>query len=216
MCGLKLGPKSGMLIRRKKSKSGQTRSQSSTMLEGWDVFISSIRKTKGTKKPSKTQGESWKFQWRRQCHGSEEWWIQQDSTCIVKAPESTRQRLESHLPKDHEDHIAGKGYNSMAHCTLVHKFIRCLKRWKCLMRKQQWTRNGRSLKRFQPDSWTKLRAKRRLLWKHKETNIKSTLLQWCSCVISKNADLEPKFQKCTGRIVLRGDNGDSGAFAVFT
>ena len=43
--------------------------------------------------------------------------------CIVEAHESTRQRLESSLPKDHEDHIAGKGYNSMTHYNLVHKFV---------------------------------------------------------------------------------------------
>ena len=36
-------------------------------------------------------------------------------TCIVEAHESTRQRLESSLPNDHEDHIAGKGYNSTNH-----------------------------------------------------------------------------------------------------
>ena len=43
--------------------------------------------------------------------------------CIVEARESTRQRLELPLPKDHEDHIAGKGYNSMTHYNLAHKFI---------------------------------------------------------------------------------------------
>ena len=43
--------------------------------------------------------------------------------CIVEAHESTRQRLESSLPKDHQDHIAGKGYNSLQHYNLVHKFI---------------------------------------------------------------------------------------------
>ena len=43
--------------------------------------------------------------------------------CIVEAHESTRQRLESSLPKDHEDHIADKGYCSMTHYNLVHKFI---------------------------------------------------------------------------------------------
>ena len=37
--------------------------------------------------------------------------------------ESTRQRLESSPPKDHEDHIAGKGYNSMTHYNVAHKFI---------------------------------------------------------------------------------------------
>ena len=43
--------------------------------------------------------------------------------CIVEAHESTRQHLESSLPTDHEDHIAGKGYNSMIRYNLVHKFI---------------------------------------------------------------------------------------------
>ena len=43
--------------------------------------------------------------------------------CIVKAHEPTRNRLESSLPKNHEDHIAEKGFNSRRHFNLVHKFI---------------------------------------------------------------------------------------------
>ena len=39
--------------------------------------------------------------------------------CVVV----TRQRVESSQPKKHEDHIAGKGFTSMSHCNLVHKFI---------------------------------------------------------------------------------------------
>ena len=35
--------------------------------------------------------------------------------CILEAHESTRQRLDSSIPKDHEDHIADKGFNSMTH-----------------------------------------------------------------------------------------------------
>ena len=31
--------------------------------------------------------------------------------------------MEPSLPEDHEDHIAGKGYNSMNHYNLVNKFI---------------------------------------------------------------------------------------------
>ena len=41
----------------------------------------------------------------------------------MEAHESTRQRLESSPPKDREDQIAGKGYNSMTHYNLVHKVI---------------------------------------------------------------------------------------------
>ena len=43
--------------------------------------------------------------------------------CIVEADEPTRQHLEPSLPKDHEDHIAGKGYNSMTQYNLLHTFL---------------------------------------------------------------------------------------------
>ena len=35
--------------------------------------------------------------------------------CILEASESTRMRMEETLPKYHEDHIAGKGDNSLQH-----------------------------------------------------------------------------------------------------
>ena len=37
--------------------------------------------------------------------------------------ESTRLRMEESLPNHHEDHIAGKGDNSVQHYNLVQKFI---------------------------------------------------------------------------------------------
>ena len=43
--------------------------------------------------------------------------------CILEASESTRLRMGESLPTHHEDHIAGKGDNSMQHSNLVHKFI---------------------------------------------------------------------------------------------
>ena len=44
--------------------------------------------------------------------------------CIVGADESTRKRMEGTLHKGHEDHIAGRGINSVNHYNLVHKFVR--------------------------------------------------------------------------------------------
>ena len=35
--------------------------------------------------------------------------------CILEASESTRLRMEESLPNYHEDHIAGKGDNSLQH-----------------------------------------------------------------------------------------------------
>ena len=44
--------------------------------------------------------------------------------CILEADESTRLRMGNlPLPNHHEDHIAGKGDNSLQHYNLVHKFI---------------------------------------------------------------------------------------------
>ena len=43
--------------------------------------------------------------------------------CILEASEPTRLRVEESLPNYHEDHIAGKGDNSLQHYNLEHKFI---------------------------------------------------------------------------------------------
>ena len=31
--------------------------------------------------------------------------------------------MEPTLPKDHDDHRAERGYNSIGHCNLAHKFV---------------------------------------------------------------------------------------------
>ena len=43
--------------------------------------------------------------------------------CILEADESKRLRMGESLPNHHEDHIAGKGNNSLQHYNLVHKCI---------------------------------------------------------------------------------------------
>ena len=149
LCGLKYGPKLEKSLKREKSKSGQSRSPNSTILESWETFISSIRKMENMKKPSKMRGESWNFQWMMQYRTRKEqrntsrfrklkWRVDGSTTrscwihnkipktkhaCVVEVPGSTRQRLESSLPKDHEDRIASKGKHSMTHYNLAHKFI---------------------------------------------------------------------------------------------
>ena len=49
--------------------------------------------------------------------------IKSKLACILEASESTRLRTGESLPNHHEDHIAGKGDNSLQHYNLVHKFI---------------------------------------------------------------------------------------------
>ena len=73
-----------------------------------------------------------------------EWCNQQNQklACILEADESTRLRMGNSLPNHHEDHIAGKGENSLQHDTLVHKFIPLPQAMNVLQQKQRWTRNG--------------------------------------------------------------------------
>ena len=49
--------------------------------------------------------------------------IKSKLACILEASESTRLRMGESLPNHHEDHIVGKGHNSLQHYNLVHKFI---------------------------------------------------------------------------------------------
>ena len=85
------------------------------------------------------------------------------------------------------------------------------------MRKQQWTRNGRSSKKSslavgqsKVETEVILEAK-----KDKQKVHFATLMDICHL---KNAECEPKFQKYKGRVVLRVDmvKGDSGAYTLFT
>ena len=86
--------------------------------------------------------------------------------CISEASESTRTRMEESLPNYHEDHIAGKGDNSLQHYNSVHKFFLCLKQWRYPQQRQQWIKGGRNLKRFRRGTWRKSETKRR--WSMKQ------------------------------------------------
>ena len=61
--------------------------------------------------------------------------IQTKLACILEAGESTRMRMGNSIPPNHEDHIAGKGENSLQHYNLVHKFIPMLQAMKILAAK---------------------------------------------------------------------------------
>ena len=49
--------------------------------------------------------------------------IKSKLACVLEASESTRLRMGESSPNHHEDHIAGKGDNSLQHYNSVHKFI---------------------------------------------------------------------------------------------
>ena len=140
-------------------------------------------------------------------------------TCMMEAHEPTRQRVEPSVPKNLEDHIAGKGHNSMTHHNLVHKFMfRCLKRRKSRMQKAAVDKEWKKLETTPAWQFDKVRSKKEVILKAQDDKKKVHFASLMDICYLENAELEPKFQTYKGRVVLRGDivKDDSGAYAVFT
>ena len=121
------------------------------------------------------------------------------------------------LPNHHEDHIAGKGDNSVQHYNLVHKFIPMPQAMKIPAAKAAVDKEWEKLKKIPAWDKTKVRNKSEI----DEARTKGAKVHFASlmdlCHL-KNAELETKHQKYKGRVVLRGDivKDDSGSYAVFT
>ena len=123
--------------------------------------------------------------------------------CILEADESKRLRMGESLPNHHEDHIAGKGDNSLQHYNLVHKFIPMPQAMKIPAAKaQQWTRNGKIGENFGVELDKSQKQERGDRWTSGAKVHFASLMDTCHL---KNAELEAKHQKYKGRVVLRGD-----------
>ena len=137
--------------------------------------------------------------------------------CILEASESTRLRMGESLPAHHEDHIAGKGDNSLQHYNLVHKFIPMHPAMKFPAAKAAVHKECEKLDKILVDP-TKVRSKKEVV---DEARTKGAQVHFASlmdiCHL-KNAELEAQHQSTKGRVVLRGDivKDDSGSYAVFT
>ena len=134
--------------------------------------------------------------------------------CILEADESTRLRLGGSLPNHHEDHIAGKGDNSLQHYNLVQKFIPMPHAMKIAAVDKEWEK----LKKFSVWNLTKVRSKKEVIDEAKSSGTKVHFASLMDICHLKNAELEAKHQKYKCRVVLRGDivKDDSGSYAVFT
>ena len=106
--------------------------------------------------------------------------------CIVEAHESTRKRLESTLPKDHEDRIAGKGFNSLCHYNQVHKFIPVLQGMKIPDAKAAVYKEWKKLEATPAWQVDKMKSKKDVILEaQREGRKMSTLVHWWTSVISK-------------------------------
>ena len=138
--------------------------------------------------------------------------------CILEANESSRMRMGNSEPPNHEDHIAGKGENSLQHYNLVHKFIPMPQAMKIPAAKAAVDKEWEKLEKISAWNLTKVKSEKMVI---DEARTAGATVQFASlmdiCHL-KNAELEAKHQKYKGRVVLRGDivKDNSGSYAVFT
>ena len=137
--------------------------------------------------------------------------------CILEADESTRLRMGESLPNHHEDHIAGKGNNSLQHYIFVHKFIPMPQAMKIPAAKavdKEWEK----LEKISASNLTKVKSKKQVIDEARTSGVTVHFASLMDICHLKNAELEAKHQQHKGRVVLRGDivKDDSLSYAVFT
>ena len=83
--------------------------------------------------------------------------------CIPEAGESTRMHLGNSEPSNHEDHIAGKGENSLQHYNLVHKFIPMPQAMKIPAAKAAVDTEWEKLEKISAWNLTKVKSKKQVI-----------------------------------------------------
>ena len=141
--------------------------------------------------------------------------IQTKLACILEADESTRMRMGNSMPQHHEDHIAGKGENSLQHYNLVHKFIPMPQAMKIPAAKAAVDKEWEKLEKISAWNLTKVRSKKEVI---DEARSYSSF-----CIINGHLSSEkcwiggktPEIQRssCAPRWYCKDD---SGSHAVFT
>ena len=138
--------------------------------------------------------------------------------CILEANESTRMRMGSSIPHNHEDHIAGKGENSLQHYNLVHKFIPMSQAMKIPAAKAAVDKECEKLEKISAWNLTKVKSKKQVIDEARTAGATVHFASLMDICHLKNAELKAKHQKYKGRVVLRGDivKDNFGSYAVFT
>ena len=137
---------------------------------------------------------------------------------ILEADESTRVCMGNSVPHYHQDHVAGKGENSLQHYNLVHQFIPMPQAMKIPAAKAAVDKEWQKLMKISAWNLTKVRSEKEVIDEARMSGATVHFASLMDICHLKNAELEAKHQKYKGRVVLRGDivKDDSGSYAVFT
>ena len=128
-------------------------------------------------------------------------------TCILEADEYTRMRMGNSIPSNHEEHIAGKGENSLQHYNLVHKFIPMPQAMKIPAAKAAVDKECEKLEKISAWNLTKVRSKKEVIdearTKGARVHFGDGHMSFEECRIGGKA---PKIQRssCTPRSYCKG------------
>ena len=113
---------------------------------------------------------------------------------------------------NHENHIAGKGSDSLHHCNFVHKFVPMPQALKTLAARTAVDKTWEKTEEIPPWNLAKVRNKSAVIDETRSKGVKLHFASLMDICHLKNAELETKHQKYKGRVVLRGDfvKDDSG------
>ena len=115
--------------------------------------------------------------------------------CILEANESTRMRMGNSEPSYHEDHIAGKGENSLQHYNFVHKFIPVPRAMKIPAAKSAVDKEWEKLEKISAWNLTKVKSKKQVIDEAKTAGATVHFASLMDICHLKNAELEAKHQK---------------------
>ena len=115
--------------------------------------------------------------------------------CILEANESTRMRMGNSIPQHHEDHITGKGENSLQHYNLVHKFIPMPQAMKISAAKEAADKEWEKLEKISAWNLTKVKRKKEVIDEARTSGATGHFASLMDICHLKNAELEAKHQK---------------------
>ena len=111
--------------------------------------------------------------------------------CILEARESTRLCMGESLTH-HEDHVAGKGNNSLQHYNLVHKFIPMPQAVKIPAAKAAADKEWEKLEKISAWNLTKVKRKKRVIDEARASGATVHFASLMDICHLKNAELEAK------------------------
>ena len=125
--------------------------------------------------------------------------------------------MEGIEPRNHEDHIAGRGDNSLHQYKLVHNFLPMPHAMNIPAAKEAVDKEWRKLEKISVWNLAKVRNKSEVIEEARRTDVKVHFASLMDICHLKKSELDKKHQKYKGRVVLRGDTvkDESGAYAVF-